>query len=107
MSFRRSSRAAVASQLSTQWILDEIHSQGIKDIEALLERFEPKNLERHLLLYGSESLQSASFLSPRVIIYSPSADFIMAFNGEPGSSGLSRSWRSCDLIMWKAGSVRN
>src|SRR4051812_42282085 len=78
---------ALYPELSTPWILKEIRTHHIKTIEGLLARFPRKSLERHLLAYASESRQFASFLSPRVIVYNYDADFIMAFNGEPGSEG--------------------
>jgi len=74
-------------QLSSEWIKDQIDNQGVKTIEALLAKFSPASLERHLLAYASRSDQFASWLSPRVVVYSYDADFILAFNGEPGSKG--------------------
>ena len=80
--------AMTKPELSTDWIFDQTHGHhGARAIEALLARFTPKSLRRHLLAYDSESLQFASFISPRVIVYNYNADFIMAFNGEPGSLG--------------------
>ncbi len=77
-----------STELNTPWILRQISDQNLKSMEALLSKFQPKSLERHLLAYSSESKQFASFISPRVIVYSYDADFIMAYNGEPDSEGF-------------------
>src|SRR5687768_15098007 len=75
------------SELSVDWIYRATRAGKAHSIETLLSRFSPKSLERRLLAYHSGSRQYASYLSPRVIVYSYDADFIMAFNGEPGSEG--------------------
>lgn len=74
-----------ANQLSLDWIHRQLNDA--KSVEQLLGKFDKKSLERHLLAYHSESQQFASIPSPRVLVYSENADFVMAFNGEPGTDG--------------------
>jgi len=48
-------------QLSTNWIVSQITGpKAAKSVESLLERFDPKSLQRHLLAYASQSRQSAA-----------------------------------------------
>lgn len=78
----------VTPELSTDWILKTIHDRNITDLEKLLATFQTKSLQYHLYSYGSESLQKATWLSPRVIVYTYDADFIMAFNGDSSLPGF-------------------
>lgn len=87
LTFGTFSWAFRSTELSTDWMLKSIHDHHVTNIEQLLGTFDPKSLQYHLLIYGSESQQFASYFSPRVLVYSYDADFIFTFNGEPGKAG--------------------
>ncbi len=61
---------------------------GIKRIQDLLP-FLPSELRANfVLMFKSRSLQEATYLAPRVILYSPQSDFIMTFNGDKSQEGF-------------------
>lgn len=47
----------------------------------------PDYLRFRISIYGSESVQQASFTEPRVLIFGPDAKFVFTFNGGPHNYG--------------------
>lgn len=78
---------ADSSRLTWNSLRQIIQNKHPRSVDELLAHIPMDLLKRHLLIYDSKSLQYASFLSPRVVVYNDDADFVMTFNGEPGSSG--------------------
>lgn len=62
----------------------------ITRIDELLGRLDAELLGNYLLIHNSSSLQVSSADSPRVILRSKDASFIMAFNGSPDLGGYKR-----------------
>jgi len=64
-----------------------LEGEDLRSIEALLARLPAPLRERHVLVYDSRSVQGASALAPRVLLYTPDARFVVAYNGDPGQAG--------------------
>ena len=76
-------------ELTFQQLLDEISSNGIVTIPDLIGALpDYMRNDNYVLMYRSRSLQSATENAPRVIVYTPTASLVLAFNGgESGSAG--------------------
>ena len=62
----------------------------MRRIDELLGRLDPELLGNYLLMHNSSSLQLSTPDSPRVILFSNDASFIMAFNGSADLGGNKR-----------------
>lgn len=58
-----------------------ITSKNITTIEDLIPELPKSYLEGYTLAYASRSLQGASFLNPRAILFGSDANLVMTFNG--------------------------
>ena len=56
-------------------------------IDRFLESLPDHLKNQHALMFDSKSVQEASYLRPRVLIFSPAAMIVMSFNGEPSQKG--------------------
>jgi len=60
------------------------HLRSVEEVLPLL----PADLDsRYVLMFRSRSLQEASYLDPRAILYGRDARFVVSFNGDPGQRG--------------------
>ncbi|MBY0384495.1 hypothetical protein K2X05_04985, partial [bacterium] len=53
--------------------------------------------QNYVLMYRSRSLQDASYLMPRAIVFGRSAKFIMAFNGHEKQKG----YNNLEIIQYR------
>jgi len=76
-----------ADEFSYEDLRHLILANHLQSIEAVLPRL-PTNLRaNYTLLYDSRSLQEASKLSPRVIMFGTTAKLTCTFNGDPSQEG--------------------
>lgn len=63
-------------------LIEIIDQKGLTTIESVIEEL-PDHMKRHnyVLMYRSRSLQEASPEAPRALVYTPTARFILSFNG--------------------------
>jgi hypothetical protein len=60
-----------------------IETENIRSPEKLIEKLPVSLRENYTLMRESKSLQSASVVNPRVILFGYTADFVLTFNGAP------------------------
>jgi len=65
-----------------------VQSHDLGSIEQLLAALPDLQRRDYALVFASRSLQGATFLSPRVILFGPGARFVITFNGDPGQRGF-------------------
>ena len=76
------------SRESVKKILDSGEVRSVKSfLEFLSKSKHNEFLENYVLMFHSRSLQSASFESPRAIMFSKEDEFIIAFNGDSSQEG--------------------
>lgn len=82
---------ALASQpLTFEGVVGLIEKHGIQSIPELLPRLPRDYRSHYTLMYRSRSLQAASYLNPRAIVFGADAKLILAFNGHPSQKGYDR-----------------
>ena len=82
-------RVQAAESFSFSSVAKLIKDKHLKSIDELLPLL-PRTLRSHfVLVYNSHSLQKASPLFPRVILYGEDAKLLLAFNGNPDRPGYS------------------
>ena len=74
--------------LSMAGIEQLIRTQQITSIEQLLPHLPVSYRSRYVLAFHSRSLQSASYLNPRVIFFGNNAKFMLTFNGSSDQVGF-------------------
>lgn len=69
-------------EYSLETLLSDIQNKNLTTIEAVVAQL-PKHMthKNYVLMYRSRSLQEATPASPRAIVYTPTASFILTFNG--------------------------
>ena len=65
-----------------------VQSRDLGSIEQLLAALPDPQRGDYALVFASRSLQGATFLNPRVILFGPGARFVITFNGDPGQRGF-------------------
>jgi hypothetical protein len=73
--------------LSFQTIVEAINNCKITTVEALLEKLPKEFLSGFALMRKSKSLQDASPLFPRAVVFGRNAKLIMTFNGDASQAG--------------------
>lgn len=68
-------------------MIQELAGQ-VQTIDELLPLLPEELKNQHVLMFHSLSLQEADYQNPRVILYSPKAQFVMTFNGDPSQRGF-------------------
>ena len=81
------SSVAQGSELSSVDLQKLIQSQNIESVDQLLKQLPKSFLEEYTLVYNSRSLQDASPLHPRALVYSKSGQTVIAFNGDSSQKG--------------------
>lgn len=72
----------ISDEMSFEKLVALIDEQQITTIESVLERLPKHMLDlNYVVMYRSRSLQEASPVAPRVITYTPTARFVLTFNG--------------------------
>jgi hypothetical protein len=79
---------ATAAGFDFQALQSLVQGQDLGSIEQLLAALPALQRGNYTLMFASRSLQGASFLNPRVILFGPDARFIITFNGDPGQRGF-------------------
>lgn len=69
----------------------------IDTIEEALNLVPKKFFDFHVLVYRSRSLQKASYLFPRAIVFGRSGKFTLAFNGHPSQRG----YKQIEMIQFR------
>jgi hypothetical protein len=64
-----------------------VTTDGIRSIDEVIPLLARSFQSSYLLVYDSRSMQGASYHSPRVILHTNDARFIVAFNGDPDVRG--------------------
>jgi hypothetical protein len=64
-----------------------LESRHVSSVEQLLAALPPELTRNFVALTDSDSLQAASPLDPRVIVWSTAGGFAMTFNGNPAQAG--------------------
>lgn len=64
-----------------------IEKKGVTTLEQALSLAPKEYYDHYVLVYRSRSLQEASFLHPRAIVFGKTGRFIMAFNGHEKQKG--------------------
>ena len=67
-----------------------IQSARVHSIDELLPLLPEEYRKHYTLLYQSRSLQHADAAAPRVVVYGPTGEFIIAFSGNPNERGFDR-----------------
>lgn len=78
------------SNMNLEKLVEVIQSGGARDVPAALALFKaaaPEYFENFVLIYRSQSLQESSFQAPRVLLFDPSGEFVVTFNGNPKHRG--------------------
>lgn len=57
---------------------------------ALFKKAAPEYFENFVLVYRSQSLQESSFQAPRVLLFDPSGEMVVTFNGDPKHRGFQK-----------------
>ena len=79
---------AAAAGFDFQALQSLVQGQNLGSIEQLLAALPAQQRRNYALMFASRSLQGATFLNPRVILFGPDARFIITFNGDPGQRGF-------------------
>jgi hypothetical protein len=83
-----STTAAAAAGFDFQALQLLVQSQDLGSIEQLLAALPGLQRGNYALMFASRSLQGATSLNPRAILFGPDARFIITFNGDPGQRGF-------------------
>jgi len=74
--------------------INDVNSKGEKQsLESTLielKNAEPNFFDQYVLMYKSRSLQTSSFMFPRVLLNSPNSTTIISFNGDPSDNGYDK-----------------
>lgn len=65
-------------------------NKTIKDVESLLPLLPQALRSNYVVMYQSRSLQQASPENPRILMFTPRADFILTFNGHSSQRGYEK-----------------
>src|SRR5271169_4010700 len=65
-----------------------IEARQIRSVEELLPALPVSLRYRYALVFASRSLQGASSVNPRVVMYGADARFVITFNGEAAQRGF-------------------
>lgn len=68
-------------------LVHKINATGAQSLEDVLQLVPKEFYDNYVLVYRSRSLQDASPLYPRAVVFGRSAKFIMAFNGHEKQKG--------------------
>jgi hypothetical protein len=85
----KKSEMPIEQEMNFEKLQKLIVEKDVDSVEGVIDLL-PKEMlnDNYMLMYKSRSLQEASFTQPRVITYSPSAQFILTFNsGSPKMAG--------------------
>jgi hypothetical protein len=77
-------------EISYQKIRSLIETHNLKSIDEVLSMLPERLRSSFVLMYSSASTQPATFLKPRVLLFSEDARFVMAFNDSPNHRGARR-----------------
>jgi len=77
-----------------------VNSQHPADVSQLLSALLPEFMSSYTLVHDSRSIQGASLVNPRAIVYGRTASFILAFNGDPSQAG----YRRLEMMQYRDGS---
>lgn len=85
---------------SIEKTLSLIKIRKIGSVEELLQQLPAELRSKYVLLYDSRSLQKATWKSPRVVLYSRDARFLLAFSG--GDPAVDpEGFNKIEMIQWK------
>lgn len=79
--------AAADDGISYDGIAHLVQTQKITTIDDLLPKLPEQFRRGYTLVYNSRSLQDASPLNPRALVYGTTGKTIVAFNGDPSEKG--------------------
>jgi hypothetical protein len=74
--------------VSYEWLTEKMKLTKAQTLESTLELIPREFYNNYVLVYRSRSLQDASSLFPRAIVFGKSSRFIMAFNGHEKQKGF-------------------
>jgi hypothetical protein len=80
-------RAAASADFGKADLVKKIREVEPSSIDELLDLLPESFRSRHVIAFKSDSLQKASYLRPRVLMFNADASFILAFNGDPDLGG--------------------
>ena len=66
---------------------DLVEAHRPRSADELLQLLPAAFRSQYVVVYESRSVQGATYASPRVILHTPDAKFILTFNGDPSVSG--------------------
>jgi len=64
--------------------------QSLETTLVELKKAEPHFFDNYVLMYKSRSLQTSSFMSPRVLLNSPNSTTVISYNGDPNDHGYEK-----------------
>ncbi len=64
--------------------------QNLESTLVELKKAEPHFFDNYVLMYKSRSLQTSSFMSPRVLLSSPNSTTVITYNGDPKDHGYEK-----------------
>lgn len=76
-------------EMTLEKLMETINTKDLRTIESVIEAL-PDNMknDNYVLMYRSRSLQESTPKSPRAILYTPTASFMLTFNGgDPAHRG--------------------
>ncbi|MBY0470170.1 hypothetical protein K2X30_03310 [bacterium] len=82
------------------WLKDQVIAQNIQDVDTMLSILPLEYRTNYTLVYGSRSLQGASYQYPRAILFGGDGKLILAFNGHPSQ----RNYDKVEIIQFDDGS---
>jgi hypothetical protein len=86
-------------EYSLEKLLTDIQNKNLNTIEEVIAQL-PKHMtdKNYVLMYRSRSLQEATPESPRAIVYTPTASFILTFNG---GHKKQKGYNSLEMIQFR------
>ncbi len=76
------------SVLGIGWLKETVRKKNLKTVEQVLDVLPESYLKGYTLVHSSKSLQGASFMNPRAIVFGNDGHFIITFNGHPDQKGF-------------------
>lgn len=78
------------SDMNLEKLMAVLERGGARDVPQALRIFKeaaPEFFRNFVLIYRSQSLQESSFQAPRVLLFDPSGELVVTFNGDPKHRG--------------------
>ncbi|MBX3018871.1 MAG: hypothetical protein KF767_13355 [Bdellovibrionaceae bacterium] len=81
------------SSMNVETLVNVLKKGDARDVPTALRLFKaaaPEYFENFVLIYRSQSLQESSFQAPRVLLFDPSGELVVTFNGHPQHRGYGK-----------------